>query len=110
MKPRWSENLVLICEKCGKKLQTSPAIPNPAADLKDWLKKELIKRSLWGPNRTVITSCLDICPDGKIAVAFMSDRPDLEAWAETVTVEERQRILQIVVERAKSKPPELPSN
>lgn len=105
MKPKWHQNLVIVCEKCGKKLAQDASAPNPSQVLKDWLKKQLLERDLWGANRVVTASCLDICPEGKVAVAFTSDRPDLEAWAEVVDpVTERDRILQIASERAKPAP------
>lgn len=105
MKPKWHRNLVIVCEKCGKKLAKDPSAPNPAHELKDWLKKQMLSRDLWGANRVVTSSCLDICPEGKVAVAFTSDRPDLETWAEVVDpVEERDRILHIASERAKPAP------
>src|SRR5947209_8499653 len=69
--PGWHANLVLICEKCGKKLDPKA---NPTPMLKDSLKKSLVAEGLWGTTRVVTTSCLDICPEGKIAVAFLSDR------------------------------------
>ena len=105
MKPKWHENLVIICEKCGKKLTPDSKAANPSHELKQWLKKELLARDLWGANRVVNSSCLDICPEGKVAVAFTSDRPDFEAWAEIVDpIEERDRILHIALERAKPAP------
>jgi hypothetical protein len=42
-----SESLIMICEKCGKKL-SSDAEENPAR----------------------VTSCMDICPQGEIAIGF----------------------------------------
>ncbi|MBS1962807.1 MAG: hypothetical protein JST04_11360 [Bdellovibrionales bacterium] len=82
-----------------------PGSPNPSQELKDWLKKQMLGRDLWGASRVVTSSCLDICPEGKVAVAFTSDRRDLEAWAEVVDpVEERDRILHIATERAKPAP------
>lgn len=108
MKPKWSENLVLVCEKCGKKLESSnPAgvSGNPSHTLKDWLKKQLLSKTLWGKTRVVVTTCLDICPEGKVAVAFTSDRPDLETTAEVIDpYAEKERILHIAEERAKPAP------
>ena len=105
MKPVWHENLVIVCEKCGKKLVTNPTEENPSHALKSWLKKQLLAKDLWGKNRVITSGCLDICPEGKVAVAFASDRPDLETWAEVIDpYTERERILQIVTERAKPAP------
>jgi predicted metal-binding protein len=105
MKPVWHQNLVIVCEKCGKKLAKGPDTPNPSHELKDWLKKQFLAKEMWGVNRVVTSSCLDICPEGKVAVAFTSDRPDLETWAEVIDpVGERDRILHIASERAKPAP------
>jgi len=109
MKPKWSENLILICEKCGKKMGAADPVTgeNPAIALKDWSKKQLLKKSLWGKTRAVVSSCLDVCPEGKVAVAFVSDRKDLETIVEVVDpYEERERILHIAVERSKAPPSE----
>lgn len=101
--PRWSGNLVLVCDKCGKKLADAAGGTNPAATLKDWLKKELVSRSLWGSSRVVVTSCLDICPEERIAIAFLSDRSDLPAQVEAVDpVLERDYILETVLARTKA--------
>lgn len=99
MKPNWHGNLVLICEKCGSKLKQGEE--NPSLVLKNQLKKRLLEKSLWGPNRVVTTSCLDICPEGKVAVAFVSDRTDLETHAEAIDpLSDRERILVTIMERS----------
>lgn len=106
MQPNWHSNLILVCEKCGKKLE-QPGKPNPSHELKNWLKKSLLDRSLWGANRVVTSSCLDVCPEGKVAVAFVSDRPDFESTVEIFDpVTQRDRILFTAVERAKPAPGE----
>ena len=71
--PKWNENLILLCEKCGHKINP-PA--NPTHELKDWLKKKLVASGHWGPTRVVTTSCLDICPEKQIAIAWISERAD----------------------------------
>jgi hypothetical protein len=58
----------------------------------------------------ISSSCLDICPEKKVAVAFTSDRPDLEAWVEIVDpVSERDRVLHVLLERAKPAPDGTPT-
>jgi|GEM_PF-2532611 len=102
MKPEWHRNLIIVCEKCGKKLTKSSDEPNPSHELKDWLKKEFRNRDLLGANRVINGGCLDICPEGKVAVAFTTDREGLGAWAETVDpAAERDLILRVALERAK---------
>jgi predicted metal-binding protein len=104
MKPIWHSNLVLVCEKCGKKLARKSG-DNPAIEMKDWMKKQLRDRDLWGRTRVVTTSCLDVCPEGRVAVAFVSDRKDLEATVEIVDPEtERDRVLHVAIERARPEP------
>lgn len=91
----------MICEKCGSKLSSGGE--NPSHELKNRLKKQLTAKSLWGSNRVVTTSCLDICPEGKVAIAFVSDRPDLETRGEIIDpVAESERVLLSVLERAKA--------
>lgn len=102
MKPKWHANLILICEKCGKKLSPAAGSENPSVELKNWLKNELFSRNLAGSSRVITSSCLDICPDGKVAVAFTSDRPDRETTAEIIDpVREREGILYVAITRAK---------
>lgn len=68
--PKWSKfGVVLICEKCGKKLGGDL---NPSVLLKDEIKKTLITENLWGEVRVLNSTCLDICPDQKIAVGFVN--------------------------------------
>lgn len=104
VKPNWHQNLILICEKCGTKLER-PGNGNPSRELKDWLKKQLLAKSLWGPNRVVTSSCLDICPEGKVAIAFVSDRPEFPTIAEIVEPSmDRARVLEMTLERSGSGP------
>lgn len=62
------ETLILICEKCGKKL-TQDEQNNPSSviqkNLKSRIKQELPPRTA----RAIITSCMNICPSGAITVA-----------------------------------------
>lgn len=100
VKPKWHENLVLVCEKCGTKLE-KPGSENPSRELKDWLKKQLLTKSLWGANRVVTSSCLDICPEGKVAVAFVSDHRERATFVDIVDPKtERDRVLHTVLERS----------
>jgi predicted metal-binding protein len=62
------ESLILICEKCGKKLSDSDE--NPARNLQQRLKEEIKQTFGKGVVRAVLTTCMDICPLGEIAVGF----------------------------------------
>jgi hypothetical protein len=59
--------LILICEKCGKKLNSEN---NPAVYLQQSLKTEIKQQNLKGKVRAVLSSCLDICPENRIAVGI----------------------------------------
>lgn len=64
-----SQALILICEKCGKKL-ASDSEQNPSRDLQAALKEEIKATGAKGVLRAVVTSCMDICPNGEITVAI----------------------------------------
>jgi predicted metal-binding protein len=71
--PPVSNVLILVCEKCGKRLD-SDADKNPSRQLVSRLKKLAKKRFGKGAVRAVATSCLDICPDDRISVALIEFR------------------------------------
>lgn len=97
--PRWRENLILICEKCGHKID--PKL-NPTPELKDWLKKRLVSSGHWGPARVVVTSCLDICPEKEIAIAWISDRKDRAFEIQTIDPKkvDREELLKKITARS----------
>jgi predicted metal-binding protein len=67
----WSEAVVMICTKCGKQFQSAHNQEAPErikSDLKSIAKAELGKGSV----RVVTSSCLNICPVDKIAIAVAS--------------------------------------
>jgi predicted metal-binding protein len=64
-----SEALILICEKCGKKLAPDSE-PNPARELQLLLKEKIKNQGKKGQLRAVITSCMDLCPKGEIAIGI----------------------------------------
>jgi predicted metal-binding protein len=68
VKPPVSEALILICEKCGKKLSNSDE--NPSRALQAALKEKIKSDSNKGVIRSVLTSCMDVCPKDEIAVAI----------------------------------------
>lgn len=67
--PPVRQALVLICEKCGKKLQDGDA--NPSKELQSALKSHLKDALGKRQARPLLTSCFDLCPDRKIAVALV---------------------------------------
>jgi predicted metal-binding protein len=71
--PPVSNALILVCEKCGKRLD-SDRDKNPSRQLVSRLKKLAKKRFGKGAVRAIATSCMDICPDDRISVAFIEFR------------------------------------
>jgi predicted metal-binding protein len=67
--PPVSKSLVLVCEKCGKRLD-SDRDENPSRLLVSRLKKAAKKRYGKGAVRALATSCMDICPDDQVSVAI----------------------------------------
>ena len=71
--PPVSNALILVCEKCGKKLD-SDSDKNPSRRLVSRLKKMAKKTLGRGEVRALATSCMDVCPDGAISIAVVSLR------------------------------------
>jgi predicted metal-binding protein len=71
-----SEALILICEKCGKKLSRT-ADDNPSRTIQLRLKEEIRAEGSKGKLRCVLTGCMDVCPSGAIAVGISrTEKPD----------------------------------
>ncbi len=62
--------MVFICEKCGRRARDEDkhASHKLASKLKRGVKREFGK----GRVRIVLTSCMDACPDDRIAILFQS--------------------------------------
>lgn len=65
--PRWESGLVLVCSQCKPERS-----PSASEDLHNWLKSRLKIDGLWGKFRVVSTSCLGVCPKGRVAVVLGS--------------------------------------
>ena len=105
--PEWGAGAFLICEKCGSKLAKAvgPDAPNPAGELKNWLKTELKSRGAWGKVRVMTSSCLDICPKGALTIGIMSDLPRENARCLVVDPEkEKSEILNEIIRYAENAP------
>jgi predicted metal-binding protein len=100
--PPVSTGLILICDKCGKRMKAD-FDENPSRELVARLKKAskqvFDKRQV----RAALTSCLDICPDNRISVAivptgqhsqgaryFTVKASDLKATSEEIAAEARR--------------------
>ncbi|MBH8562209.1 (2Fe-2S) ferredoxin domain-containing protein [Nostoc sp. CENA67] len=70
---RWGSGLVLVCSQCAKERSPSGSDQRGATaseDLQNWLKSRLKFEGLWGEFRVVSTSCLGVCPKGRVAVVL----------------------------------------
>lgn len=70
VEPPVSTGLILICEKCGKRLKAD-FDENPSRALVARIKKASREVFAKGQVRAALTSCLDICPEGRISVAIV---------------------------------------
>jgi hypothetical protein len=68
--PPVSTGLILVCDKCGKRLKAD-LDENPSRELVSRLKKG--SKAVFGKGeiRAALTSCLDICPEERISVAIV---------------------------------------
>ncbi|MFA6238562.1 MAG: hypothetical protein WC635_14605 [Bacteriovorax sp.] len=67
----WSDTVVMICERCGEQFKSENQQSSPErikGDLKSIAKSEFEK----GTVRVITTSCLNICPENKIAITVAS--------------------------------------
>jgi predicted metal-binding protein len=64
-----SNALILICEKCGAKL-VGEGTENPSRLLQKALKEKIRADERKGEIRAVVSSCMDICPESKIAIGI----------------------------------------
>lgn len=69
--PPVEEALILICKKCGEKLQDRKKDENPARELQHALKSAI--KSEFGKHRlrAVLTDCMDLCPKSGVTVAYV---------------------------------------
>ena len=72
-----SKAMLFICEKCGKKLTTSE-LPeeNPARIIQKSMKKACVERFGKKVVRPMVSSCMDVCPEGRITIGIMSQGPN----------------------------------
>jgi hypothetical protein len=65
----WTERVVMICSRCGEQFKSTLDKNSPEkikSDLKNWAKANLPQ----GSTRVITTSCLNICPENKIAITI----------------------------------------
>lgn len=67
-----SDALIMICEKCGKKVAgTDDPDQNPSRQLQKQMKETVKQRFGKGKVRPIVTSCFDVCPKDEITVAIV---------------------------------------
>lgn len=68
-----SRALILICEKCGKKISgDSAGDTNVARLLQQSLKATIAESGNKGVARALITTCLNVCPKDAVAVGLVA--------------------------------------
>ncbi|WP_414755908.1 hypothetical protein [Anabaena sp. CCY 9910] len=71
--PQWHNGLVLVCSQCAVEQFNGSShrinrSTTASEDLQNWLKSRLKFDGLWGKYRVVSTSCLGVCPQGRVVV------------------------------------------
>lgn len=66
-----SDALIMICEKCGKKVAgTDDPEQNPSRQLQKMMKDMVKTRFGKGKIRPIVSSCMDVCPKDEVTVAI----------------------------------------
>jgi hypothetical protein len=87
VEPPWSDAIVMVCNKCFQRRQAtggSTGELGTADELKSYLKSELKHRLGKGRVRAVVSTCLDVCPEDRLAIAIA--RRTAQPGVETITV------------------------
>ena len=66
----WSHAVVMICEKCARRSDDDKF----SSDLKSELKAKLKDEGYSKQVRVITTSCLNVCPKNRVAVAVASNQ------------------------------------
>ena len=67
-----SDALIMVCEKCGKKVAgTDDPDQNPSRQFQKAMKEKVKAKFGKGKVRPVVSSCLDVCPKDEITVAIV---------------------------------------
>jgi hypothetical protein len=67
--------MVSICEKCGKRAGGSGR--NVSHRLASHFKRQVKREFDKGDIRIVLTTCMDICPDDRVAIAITPNAPGI---------------------------------
>jgi hypothetical protein len=66
---KWETDVLLVCQRCSAKLPGGLAADGRTT-LRQWFRERLGSVGRGKALRVVETSCLGLCPDGRIAVAI----------------------------------------
>ncbi len=71
--PPIDRTLILLCEKCGRKLSKSgDCEDNAVGRLQKALKADFSDAGEKKSFRATVTTCMNLCPEGAVAVALVS--------------------------------------
>jgi predicted metal-binding protein len=70
--PPVNSALVLVCEKCGRRVADGKK--NPSHHLASTLKRTFKRNFGKGEYRAVLTGCMDLCPDDRVAIAIVPNQ------------------------------------
>lgn len=73
-RPQWQRGVVLLCSKCsGEQHDAAGPDTMPSMgtwELRCWLKERMTAEGLWPSVRVLTSSCMGICNDGYLTIAF----------------------------------------
>ena len=96
-----SNSLILVCEKCGKRMK-GDFDKNPSRKLASRLKKMSREVFQKGEVRAALTSCLDICPPNRISVAILPvNDPSKAPRFFTVKIDDIEQTSQDILQQAR---------
>lgn len=72
----WSEAVVMVCTKCSRKIVGDERL---AEEMKKTLKSSFKENGYGKSVRSVTSSCLDICPKDRVAIAVIRRHGDARA-------------------------------
>lgn len=66
----WSKGAFFICEKCGRRKDSDPALHGFADELKGEFKSKFKEMGHGKDIRVMVSGCIDVCPPQKQAAAW----------------------------------------
>jgi hypothetical protein len=94
---KWETDVLFVCQRCSSKLPGGIAADGRTT-LRQWFKERLGSVGRGKALRVVETSCLGLCPDGRIAVAIGRELSAEPAMLRSVETEaDRETIYRLAV-------------